>query len=232
MSKLLVSAAVAAALVTLTAAAPASAVTYDKLAYLTFTAPVQVPGATLGAGTYRFHLTNPSTSRNVLQVLSQDGSVVYAMFHTIPDSRVWLTDDPIVTFRETPAGVPPAVRSIFYGNEYLGYEFVYPAGGPNMVAEVFPQPPITYALPPAVGIPEFAAPLVVPPVEEPLVETAMPAAEPELMAEAAVGQAAEPAPVAPAELPRTAGLLPLMTVTGLGSLLAGVGLGALRRRAR
>src|SRR5512144_3044353 len=126
---------VAAAPLTLMAPAPARALTYDKLAYLTFTAPVQIPGATLSAGTYRFRLANPDTSRNVLQVLSNDGAIVYAMFHTIPDIRSSVTDDPAVTFRETPAGVPLAMRSLFYGGEYSGYEFVYPRGGPNMIPE-------------------------------------------------------------------------------------------------
>ncbi|HEY9466954.1 MAG TPA: hypothetical protein VIR54_27850, partial [Vicinamibacterales bacterium] len=79
MFKLFVSAALFATCVALTPT-PASGVTFDKLAYLTFNAPVQVPGATLSAGTYRFHLTNPDPSRNVLQVLSNDGTIVYAMF--------------------------------------------------------------------------------------------------------------------------------------------------------
>lgn len=194
--------------------APAGAVTYDKLAYLTFNAPVQIPGATLNAGTYRFHLTNPDTSRNVLQVLSNDGSVVYAMFHTIPDSRVSLTEDPFVTFRETPVGVPPAVKTLFYGGEYHGYEFVYPKGGPNMIAELVPQPPITYTFTPPPRIEEPIAPA------EPEVTFAEPA-EPV--------PAAEPVPP-PAELPRTATPLPLLTAGGLVSLVAGLGLGLLRRR--
>jgi hypothetical protein len=48
------------------------------------------------------------------------------MFNTIQDHRRLLTDDPTVTFRETPAGVPPAIKSLFYGFEHTGYEFVYP----------------------------------------------------------------------------------------------------------
>ena len=198
--------------------AAASGVTYDNLAYLTFSAPVQIPGATLNAGTYRFHLTNPDTSRNVLQVLSNDGSIVYSMFHTIPDSRTMLTDETTVTFRETPAGVPPAVMSLFYGGEYRGYEFVYPKGGPIMVAEVPPQPPITYTLR-APG----AEPVIEPELEvvetEPITE---PVAEPELWP---VG---EPEPV---ELPRTATPLPLVAIGGLAAILTGLGLGLLRRRA-
>jgi LPXTG-motif cell wall-anchored protein len=212
-----VSGVAAVALIAVMTPAPASGVTYDKLAYLTFSAPVQIPGVTLRAGTYRFHLTNPETSRNVLQVLSGDGSVVYAMFHTIPDGRTALTEEPTVTYRETPAGVPPAVRSLFYGGEYRGYEFVYPKGGPNMIAEMFPQPEITYS------------PIPTAPAPEPVVE---PAVEPAPVAELVEEQVAEPRPEpAPVELPKTATPLPVVAVAGLASLLAGLGLALLRRRA-
>jgi LPXTG-motif cell wall-anchored protein len=214
MSRLLVSGLAALALVAVMTPAPASGVTFDKLAYLTFSAPVQVPGVTLGAGTYRFHLANPDTSRNVLQVLSSDGSIVYAMFHTIPDSRTSLTADPIVTYRETPAGVPPALRSLFYGGEYSGYEFVYPKGGPNMIPEVFPQPEITYT------------PIPAAPAAEPVVEPEVEWAEPEPVEEPVEEQVAEP----PAELPRTATQLPVLALGGLTALLAGLGLAAIRRR--
>jgi hypothetical protein len=217
MSKLFVSALLIAASVALTTPAPAGGigVTYDKLAYLTFSAPVQIPGATLSAGTYRFHLTNTETSRNVLQVLSNDGAIVYAMFNTIPDSRTKLTPEADLTFLETPAGVPPAARSLFYGHEYRGYEFVYPKGEPNMIPLVVPQPEITYTVEPM--------PVIEPPYE-PLA--------PEPVVEPAVEPVGEPVPEpAPAELPRTASPLPLVALGGLASLLAGLGLGLLRRRA-
>jgi LPXTG-motif cell wall-anchored protein len=189
--------------------------TFDKLAYLTFSGPVQIPGVTLSAGTYRFRLANPETSRNVLQVLSNDGGIVYAMFHTIPDIRASMTDEATVTFRETPTGVPPAVRSLFYGGEYRGYEFVYPKGGPNMIPMPVPQPEITYASTPA--------PAAEP---EPVIE---PAIEPLPPAEPAAEPVAEPAAPAP-ELPRTASPLPFLAIGGLTSLLAGLGLGLRRRR--
>jgi hypothetical protein len=219
MFRLFVSGVVAAALVAVMTPAPANAVTYDKLAYLTFSAPVQIPGVTLNAGTYRFRLANPGTSRNVLQVLSNDGSIVYAMFHTFTDRRTSLTEDPVVTFRETPTGVPPAVRSLFYGGEYRGYEFVYPKGGPIMIAEVGPQPEITYTPYPAPPAPEpvIEPEAAVEPIAEPVAE-AVPEAEPLPQPEAV-------------ELPRTASPLPLVATGGLASLLLGLGLSVLRRRA-
>ena len=213
MFRLFVSGIVAAAFVVLTTPVPASGMTFDKLAYLTFSAPVQIPGATLNAGTYRFHLTNAETSRNVVQVLSNDGAIVFAMFNTRPDSRTKLTGDAVVTFMETPAGVPVAVRSLFYGNEYRGYEFVYGKGEPNMIPPVVRQPEITYTATPA-------------PAWEPVIE---PEVEPVAPVEAVpeVEPVPEPQPV---ELPRTASPVPFFAVGGLATLLAGLGLGLLRRR--
>ena len=124
---------------------PAAAIPYDNLTYLTFSGPVQIPGVTLDAGTYRFRLGNADSGRNVIQVLSHDGSAVYSMFQTIPDSRRTITDETVVSFMETPAGVAPAVKSLFYGGEYHGYQFVYPKGEPNLLAPPeWPQPAISY----------------------------------------------------------------------------------------
>ena len=129
MSRFFVSGVFAAALLTFVIPAFATDTgPFDKLAYLTFSAPVQVPGGTLNAGTYRFHLTNPVTSRNVMQVLSKDGTIVYGMFNTIEAHRRSITDDAAVTFGETPAGVAPAIKALFYGGQLTGYEFVYPKG--------------------------------------------------------------------------------------------------------
>jgi hypothetical protein len=214
MSKVFLSTVAAAALVATMTTAPAAAgtfETYDKLAYLTFNVPVQIPGTTLGAGTYRFHLANPSESRNVMQVLSEDGRIVYAMFHTLPDSRIEATDDVTITFKETPAGVAPVARSLFYGGELRGYEFVYPKHGPTMTPPIVVQPPITYTPILAAAIPEpVAAPEPAP------VATPEPIPEP------------EPAP-APVELPKTATPLPLVALGGFVSLLAGLGLALIRK---
>ena len=210
---------VVVALVAMTMPAPAGALTNDKLTFMTFSGPVQVPGATLDAGTYRFRLANPDTSRNVLQVLGNDGATVYAMFNTIQDHRTVLTDEAVVHFRETPADVPPAIKSLFYGGDYGGYEFVYPKGGPNMIGAVT----VFDYVPPAV---EAVAEEIFEPVAVPFVEAvAEPVAEP--VAEEAVEPVLQPEP---AELPRTASPLPLAMAGGLTSLLFALGLGLLRRR--
>jgi len=215
---------VAALFATMTPA-PARAQTFDKLANLTFSGPVQVPGAMLSAGTYRFRLANPTASRNIVQVLSHDGSSVYAMFYTMPDMRSKVTGEAVVTFKETPAGVPPVIRSLFYENESSGYEFVYQGKEPVMTPAVMPQPPITYTRMPAVATPE------------PVVEPAPPARLAPPATEPAPVPAFEPAPAATGELvvtaeelPHTATTLPLFAVGGLASLVLGLGTALARRR--
>jgi LPXTG-motif cell wall-anchored protein len=205
----------------LTMAAPARADTYDRLAFMTFTGPVQVPGALLNAGTYRFRLANPDTSRNILQVLSHDGYSVYATFHTTPDSRSVTTDDPSVTFMETPAGVPPAVKSMFWGGELNGFAFVYAKGEPLMTPKPIVQTPVSYTPIPMAAAP-FAEPIVEP---DAALEPAGPATE-----LAAAEPAATPETVAAEQLPKTATVVPTMVLGGLTSLLAGLGIGLLRRR--
>jgi LPXTG-motif cell wall-anchored protein len=209
-------------LLALTTAAPARADTYDRLAFMTFTGPVQVPGATLNAGTYRFRLANPDTSRNILQVLSHDGYSVYTTFFTTPDARVVTTDNPSVTFMETPAGVPPAVKSLFWGGEHRGFAFVYAKGEPIMTPKPIVQPRVSYTPNPVPAAPSAE------PIPEPYPAAEPTAAEPEiLVAEVA---AAEPTATVPQELPKTATAVPTMALGGLTSLLAGLGIALLRRR--
>ena len=205
-------------------AAQARAETFDKLAYLTFSQSVQVPGVTLAPGTYRFRLTDTTASRNVIQVLSNDGSAVYSMFHTMPAFRMTVTDDPMVTFKETPVGVTPAIRSLFPGGESRGYEFVWwkPV---DMTVMTAPQPPIFYTPMPGVE-----------PLAEKTVERAPAAAAMKPDAAAVTRESVtEPAVAEPEfvsageELPATASGLPLIALLGLAGIVTGLSARQLRR---
>ena len=99
---------------------------YTKLTYLTFSAPVQVPGVTLPAGTYMFKLADPSSGRRAIQVWDEKGTKMYTMLLTIPDEQLEAKADPVVLFSERPSGSPHAVKSWFYPAERVGYEFIYP----------------------------------------------------------------------------------------------------------
>jgi len=124
---------------------PAQADTWDQLTYLTFSAPVEIPGAVLPAGTYTFKLADPDASRDVVRVLSRDGSQVYATFFTIPDDRLTPTDQPTVTFAETPAGTPEAIKAWFYAGDRIGHEFVYPEDQAQKIATATHQPVLASA---------------------------------------------------------------------------------------
>ena len=78
-----------AALLALSLTGTAHADEWNKLTYLTFSGPVQLPGVTLPAGTYRFQLADPDSSRRVVRVSDKDGSTSYGIFpqHRGPETR-------------------------------------------------------------------------------------------------------------------------------------------------
>jgi hypothetical protein len=98
----------------------------DKRTFFTFSQSITLPGVTLPAGTYLFRLGDPTGSRRVVQVLSEDGAESYAMLLTIPAQRVDIPDDPEIHFMETPATTPAAAKFWWYPGESMGHEFIYP----------------------------------------------------------------------------------------------------------
>lgn len=95
----------------------------DQSTKLTFSAPVQIPGQVLPAGTYLIKLTNPD-NLNVVQILSSDGTHLYGNFETISAQRGEPTDDTAVTLAEQPDG-PAVLVKWFYPGRTTGHEFVY-----------------------------------------------------------------------------------------------------------
>jgi hypothetical protein len=115
-----------AAIVTLMAAPGARADQWDKKTILTFSGPVQIPGATLSAGSYVFKLADLSGNRHVVQVFDKAEKKIYATLLAIPNDRMEPADEPVVMFSERPAGSPQAVKVWYYPGERVGNEFVYP----------------------------------------------------------------------------------------------------------
>ena len=99
---------------------------FNKKTILTFSGPVQIPGATLAAGTYVFKLADLASNRHVVQVFDKDEKKIYATILAIPDQKLEPSDEPVVLFAERPAGTPQAVKAWFYPGETIGNEFVYP----------------------------------------------------------------------------------------------------------
>ncbi len=107
----------------------------DKRTYFTFSGPVALPGVTLPAGRYVFRIVDTTTSRKVIQVLSDDEKKPFSMANTIPDQRRDPVKDATVSFYETPRGTPAAVKSWWYPGESIGYQFIYPRAQAKQIAQ-------------------------------------------------------------------------------------------------
>ena len=99
---------------------------WSKKTTLTFSAPVELPGVVLPAGTYVFKLADSMQDRNIVQVFNKDESQIYATILAVPDYRLEPTDKTVVTFEERRAGTPEAIKAWFYPGDTYGEEFVYP----------------------------------------------------------------------------------------------------------
>ena len=222
------------AVVTAFAATALLAQPYDKRTYFTFSGPVAVPGVTLPAGKYMFRLADTS-SRNVVQVLSADGTKPYAMFFAYRAERFDVPSRPEVRFMETAEGMPSAIRTWWYPGERSGYEFAYPKEQARRLAEGIRQPVLTAgAEPPADSSTPAQAELsrVSPTGEETTVDadstpTATAPAGRSLEGEVAPQSVAIASPTtrpesqqARASLPKTASATPLWLLGGLGFLAA------------
>jgi hypothetical protein len=104
----------------------ATADEWDQKTIFTFSGPVEIPGQVLPAGTYVFKLADTSSDRNTVQVFSKDEKHLYGTFLSILDERLRPAGKPIITFDESAAGSPEAVRAWFYPGDDYGHQFVYP----------------------------------------------------------------------------------------------------------
>jgi hypothetical protein len=98
----------------------------NRLTYMTFSGPVEVPGVTLAAGTYEFRLADLEGNRHIVQIFSRGDRKLITTTMTIPFQRLDPVKDTTVMFAERAAGSPQAVKIWFYPGMSNGEEFVYP----------------------------------------------------------------------------------------------------------
>jgi hypothetical protein len=98
----------------------------DKKTIVTFSAPVEVPGKVLPAGTYVFKVLDSTGNRNVLQIFDKDEKHLEATILTVPDYRPTTPEKPVINFEERSSDSPPALKAWFYPDDNYGWEFVYP----------------------------------------------------------------------------------------------------------
>ena len=125
-------------------AAPAAAQTpIDKPILFTFSAPVVLPGVTLPAGTYLFHVGNPTNNAKVVHVRSKDGRQVYTTFLTIPYEANDRPDEPEIRFMERRGDIPHVVTAWWYPGERTGFQPVYPRRQAELLAKAVNEPVLT-----------------------------------------------------------------------------------------
>jgi hypothetical protein len=101
--------------------------------FLTFSAPVEMPGLTLPAGTYVFKLAD-TPSRNVVQVFDRDEKNIMGQWLFVQAERPEVTGENVVMFRETREGATPAVQFWYFPGEKIGKEFIYPKDQAERIA--------------------------------------------------------------------------------------------------
>jgi len=133
-----------AAAITAFVAPAAHADEWNKKTILTFSGAVQVPGATLPAGSYVFKLADIPGNRHVVQVFDKDEHKIYTTILAIPNDRLDPTDKPVVLFSERASGSPQAVKVWYYPGDRIGDEFVYPKSQAMKIAKATHQRVLAY----------------------------------------------------------------------------------------
>jgi len=220
MNRIHITTALFAAVVGIVAVAPkAAADEWDKKTIITTNEPMEVPGAVLPAGTYVFKLVNTTDAdRHTVIIQNERENHTFATILAIPNYRLQPKDKTTITFWETPAGEPKAVRAWFYPGDNFGQEFAYKRDRATQITqtthEEVPAEPVQTAAvePPPAPAPEPApAPVEVaqeapPPPPAPVAEAPAPAPTPEPVV---IAQ-----DTTPTELPQTSSNMPLLALLG------------------
>ena len=91
----------------------------------TFSAPVEIPGRALPAGTYIFERADSEDFPDIIQIYNADRTALIATLQTIPVDRLKPSGDPAITFAQQGDGGPNVLVDWFYGDRLTGHMFVY-----------------------------------------------------------------------------------------------------------
>jgi LPXTG-motif cell wall-anchored protein len=211
---------------------------HDKKTVVKITEPLEVPGAVLQPGTYVFKLVESSNDRHIVIIKNERQNHTYATIFAVPNYKVKRTGKTELSFWETPAGQPRALRAWFYPGDNFGQEFLYPKTRVTVINQVasqqVPEAPANVQ-PPAEA--ETTVAENTPPPAPVEIARAAPAPAPAPPVAAAPAPAPAPAPVAladntpaPAELPQTGSDLPLFALFGFGAIALATGVRAFSKR--
>jgi len=115
---------VALFLVGLTPAAKADM--WNKKTVISINQRIQVPNdKVLEPGSYVLKLADSQSDRHIVQIFNADESQIITTILAIPNYRLRPTGKTVISFWETAASEPPAVRAWFYPGDNFGQEFKY-----------------------------------------------------------------------------------------------------------
>jgi hypothetical protein len=187
---------------------------YKQKTMVTFSQPVEIPGQVLPAGTYTIELVDSDSYRHIVRFFNADQTHVVATVLAIPNLRLTATNKPVMTFAERPNNSPEALKAWFYSGNTWGHEFVYPKQRALELAQVVKEPVLAIPMATADIAELKTAPIVaITPgqKEVPLTEVV------EIPPPTSVLAAENRAPEAQ-QLPKTASMLPLVTLLAVGAL--------------
>jgi hypothetical protein len=99
---------------------------WNQRTYFTFSAPVELPGKTLPAGTYLFRLVDSPSNRHIVQVFDEKEKDILVTALAIPAQRMEPAEEPEVRFMEVAANQPAAISTWWFPGRTIGHEFIYP----------------------------------------------------------------------------------------------------------
>jgi len=113
---------------TVALAGVAAADEWDKKTNITVNETILIPGKQLPPGKYVMKLANITANRHVVQIFNEKQDHLEATIMAFNNQMI--APDPkgntVLTYWETPAGSPPALRAWFFPGDTWGQEFAYP----------------------------------------------------------------------------------------------------------
>ena len=107
----------------------------DESTTVTFSAPVEIPGHVLPAGSYLFKLADHGSDPNIVEIYNADETKFYGTVMTISTARQNPTGDTTVTLVQQGSGAPDALLKRFYPGRLTGAEFLYPGHQEKQLAQ-------------------------------------------------------------------------------------------------
>ena len=102
---------------------------------ITFSAPVEIPGKVLPAGSYIFERVDDNDMRDMVRIFNADRTMLYATLETVPVDRMNTMGDPSITLAQQGSGNPEVLVQWFYGGSSTGHQFIYPKAEEKELAQ-------------------------------------------------------------------------------------------------